>query len=216
MKALLYKHVYPALAWLFIHGISASVRVRVIGGAAVEDLFRKGERLIFSFWHGRHFLVIQFLRRKQADVMVSPSRDGALIASVLMHSGYGIVFGSSHKSPARALIGAVRRVREGRNLLVTVDGPKGPIHEVKPGAVFVAKKSDAWIVPLTISARPSVTMRSWDRYQIPLPFARAVVLFGRPYRLDKDTDQADVKKACARLGDVLSGLTDKADRLLKT
>lgn len=214
LKDWLYQTVYPCLSWLFVHAVSASLRIHVIGGDEVDTLVKSGERLIFSFWHGRHFLMIQHLRRKRASVMVSPSRDGALIAHVLRKSGYGIVSGSSHKSPARALIQAVRRVQNGSNLLVTVDGPKGPIYQVKPGAVFVAKKSGAWIVPMTVSARPSVTMRSWDKYQIPLPFARTLIVFGKPYQLDKDTRQTAVDKECRQLGRMLTEMTNQADKCL--
>ncbi|NQT25464.1 lysophospholipid acyltransferase family protein [candidate division KSB1 bacterium] len=211
MKNWLYKRLYSLLAWVFIHGISSSLRIHVIGGKEVDELFKKGERLIFSFWHGRHFLVINFLRRMNANVIVSPSRDGMLIADVLKKSGFGIVAGSSDKSPARALIKAVRRVQEGSNLLVTPDGPKGPIYQVKPGAVFVAKKSGAWVIPMSISAKPALTMRSWDKYQIPLPFAKTLVIYGKPYQLDEDTSQATIDKECERLGIILIDLTRQAD-----
>ena len=212
MKDWLYKTIYPSLAWLFLHSISASLRVLVIGSEEVDRLFRRGERLIFSFWHGRHFHVIQFLKKYKAHVMVSPSRDGSLIAEVLRKTGYGIVAGSSHKSPVRALVQAVRRVQEGANLLVTVDGPKGPIYKVKPGAIFVAKKAGAWIVPITISSRPSITLRSWDKYMIPLPFSKTIVILGAPYQLNEDVSQSVINKECERLGKILTDLTTQADK----
>lgn len=214
MKNWLYKTLAPTLAWFFVHGICSSLRIRTIGGGVVDALDKKGERLIFSFWHGRHFLMINYLRRKNANAIVSPSRDGALIADVLKNSGIGIIAGSSDKSPARALIQAVRRVQAGSSLLVTVDGPRGPAHQVKPGTVFVAKKSGAWIVPMTVSAKPSLTMRSWDKYQIPLPFSRTLVIFGKPYQLDADIGQTAVDKECKRLGRILTDLTKQADNFL--
>ena len=94
---------------------------------------------------------------------------------------------SSSRGGARALLALARVVRdEGGNVLIVPDGPRGPRHVAQSGAVVLAKMTGAPIVPLAVGAAPCSVLRSWDAFVVPHPFARTVVLFGRPMRLPRD------------------------------
>lgn len=209
-----HEHILPGIFWLFVHATGATLKIRAIGEKRVEALRKNGEKLIYVFWHGRHFLLIYYMGYRGIHVMVSPSRDGLLISAVLRKSGIGIVQGSSDKSPVRALVNAIQRMKSGGDIGFTVDGPKGPFHKVKPGALYLAKKMNACIIPLTFSSRPSFSMRSWDKYMIPAPFSKAVLIFGKPYRLSADSDEKTIQKECINLENILNSMTLRADRFV--
>ncbi len=110
--------------------------------------------------------------------MSSRSFDSEYIARFIQRFGFGAARGSSTRGSRAALIQMIRAVRSGKSAALTVDGPRGPIYEVKPGAILLAAKSGAAILPFSISLDRYWELPSWDRIQIPKPFARAVVVIG--------------------------------------
>ena len=96
--------------------------------------------------------------------------------------------GSSSRGGVKALLQAARIMRdEHYNTCTPVDGPKGPRHQVKDGSVFLAMRTPAHIVPLRAFMEKAKVFRSWDRFQLPLPFSRVHIVFGEPY-LPESTD----------------------------
>jgi len=147
--------------------------------------------------------------------MTSISYMGEIQSHILASFGYDTIKGSSSRGGARVLAEMVRLVRRGRIGAFAVDGPKGPYREVKPGAIFVAKKLGVPVVPVSTSARPSVVLGSvWDRYLLPMPFSRTVVYLGEPMILDTDTSERSVEKDCQRIGRVLEELENRADAII--
>ena len=208
------EHILPGIFWLFVHATGATLKIRAIGEQRAEKLRKNGEKLVYVFWHGRHFLLLYYMGNRGVSVMVSPSRDGLLISDVLRKSGFGIVQGSSDKSPVRALVTAIKQMKSGINIGFAVDGPKGPFQKVKPGALYLAKKMNAYIIPLTFSSKPCFMIKSWDRYMIPAPFSRAVLIFGEPCRMSADSDEATIQKECMNIENTLNSMTLRADRYM--
>ena len=85
----------------------------------------------------------------------------------------------------------IRVVRAGKSAAFTVDGPRGPIYQVKPGAVLLAAKSGAAILPFSISLDRFWQLPSWDGIQIPKPFARAVVVIGERFHVTDSSDSGE-------------------------
>ena len=183
MKKWLYQHIFPFIGWLFISLWTQSLRIRVHGEDVVDSIRKKKQKIVYVFWHGRQFLLVKYMAHKHICIMSSTSRDGRLQASILSKFGYAIAYGSSHKSPVRALVSMIGNMREGWDAAFAVDGPRGPIYQVKPGAVFLAKKMNAIIIPLTFSSRWFIKMRAWDQYHLPLPFTRCDFFMGDPIKL---------------------------------
>ena len=228
LEAWAYSHLLPGILAIFIRLICISLRVRWIGDEPMRKLRTIREPVVFAFWHGRHFMLIHSFRwRKIAarlgrwkfrriSIMTSTSRDGRLLADILKKFGYGNIPGSSHKSPVRALLLAVQKIRHGDDLAFAVDGPTGPLHRVKPGALFVAKKAEAWIIPLTFSSRSAWTFRSWDRFMLPRPFAKILLLVGEPYKPSQDFSETEVESERLMLEATLERLTEEADRMARS
>ncbi len=211
-KDFLYQFLYPALGNQFLHTLCRTLRIRTRGEETVRMLEKEKQPVVYAFWHGRHFLLVHTMGHRDISVVVSPSNDGTLIAIILKKSGFGVVRGSSHRNPVRALVEAVKQMKQGKTIAFTVDGPKGPVHQVKPGAVYLAKKMQVPMIPVSVGFSRYWQLRSWDRYLIPKPFSRAAIVFGSPYTLNDDLSESAIADDCQILRRHLNKLTQEADR----
>jgi len=142
---------------------------------------------VFCFWHGGQAGLLAHPRVRPAVVMTSYSRDGALQSAILSRLGFSIARGSSSRGGAAGLKAVVKKLRDGHDALFAVDGPRGPLHVVKPGAVAAARTAQVSLVPLRAEAsRAWVFSRAWDRYTLPKPFARVDIYRGEPVSPDED------------------------------
>ena len=110
-------------------------------------------------------------------MLTSASGDGAIIAAVMESFGLQSVRGSSSRRGASALLGLAGALEQGRDLGVTPDGPRGPLYQLGPGVVFLARQTGAPIQPIRVEFSRALRLKSWDRFMIPLPFARARVIY---------------------------------------
>jgi lysophospholipid acyltransferase (LPLAT)-like uncharacterized protein len=179
--------------YLAIRLVGPTVRFRVEGWEHWEEAARDGGRPIYTFWHDRIFLTLYFWRRRGIVVMTSRSFDGEYIARFIQRFGCGAVRGSSTRGGAVALVELVRLVRRGCPAAFTIDGPTGPRHEAKPGALLLAKKTGQAVLPFAVNAERFWQVRSWDRLQIPKPFTRAVVRIAPPIRVAPDADDSALR-----------------------
>jgi lysophospholipid acyltransferase (LPLAT)-like uncharacterized protein len=170
----------------------------------------RGVPILFALWHGRMFLSIQAHRHEGIVTMASRSKDGEIIARWLERNGYEVVRGSSSRGGSEALREMVRCVRAGKAAALTVDGPTGPARVVQPGIVHLARLTGGWILPITFSSDSPRFLASWDRYLLPLPFSRNVVLYGEPFPIGRETSD---EEAGDRIAAALDGLTAEADGL---
>lgn len=114
----------------------------------------------------------------------------------------------------RALAQAVSQLKQGGDLAMTPDGPRGPAEVVQPGVIFMAKKSGAALVPTGISAKPCKRIRSWDKHLIPYFFARATICFGEPIYVPADSDEAQEEALRLTLENAIRAQEDRAESLL--
>ncbi len=159
---------------------------RYIGFEGVEEYIRDGGKAIAAIWHQDIVLALYEYRDRGILTLASRSRDGEIIAEALRYLGYDVVRGSSSRGGGRAMLEMVRRMVEGKNSVVaiTVDGPRGPARRVKPGILFLACKTGARLYPVSCRAARNITLKSWDRTLIPLPFNRLTFRCGRPISMD--------------------------------
>jgi hypothetical protein len=140
-----------------------------------------------AFWHGQQFAILRWSRRRATVALVSLSRDGEIQASALPRVGVTIERGSSSRGGASGLKAIVRRLRKGGlDAAFAVDGPKGPRGVVRSesgmvGAALAARLAGGVVVPMASACSSSrVLARTWDRFELPLPFSRVVVAVGAP------------------------------------
>lgn len=131
-----------------------------------------------------------YLRHRGLAVLTSKSKDGEYIARFLTRFGFGAIRGSSSRGGVRGLVEMIRLMREGVPMAFTVDGPRGPRYVAKSGPAMLAKKTGNPILPFVIECSSYWTINSWDKLQIPKPFAKARVIYGDPIFVpDGDDDE---------------------------
>jgi lysophospholipid acyltransferase (LPLAT)-like uncharacterized protein len=143
-------------------------------------------------------------------VLASRSRDGEIAARYVARFGLTVVRGSSSRGGGVALRALVAALRRGVDVALVPDGPRGPREQLQGGVVTLAALTGAPVVPLAVSARPARRLRSWDRFLVPLPFARCVLAFGPAVRVDHDGDR---DRAAKELERALAEVTARADAL---
>lgn len=184
----------PAMAALYKLW-EASMRHEVIGWDAVEQAKAAGRSIVFAHFHDETFC-LPYLRlmggRHRFVAIVSQSQDGEIMAQLLQRLGLVTARGSKSRGGVKALILARKSMRQGCIGVVTVDGPRGPRHKVKEGAIYLTHKTDALLVPIRITlSRKKVFEKAWDKFQLPLPGAKCRIVLGAPYELDDKHDELD-------------------------
>jgi hypothetical protein len=186
---------------------SHTLRVRREGFDAVEDLLARDERFILSFWHRRLFmmpLAYPFQRKgRGVAILSSDSRDGERSAATWRWFGIHAVRGTASDDGAKALVRMIQAVKQGWDFGITPDGPRGPLMELKPGVTALARKTGAWVVPVSLAFDRCFELRTWDRMVIPFPFATCVIRYGTPYRIPpKADDHAEAERLQCQMDDL--------------
>lgn len=165
----------------------STLRYDVEGFADVRARLDAGQRIVYVLWHDELFAISYFgyAEKLHLVTVVSQSKDGEFLAQILTRLGLATARGSSRRGGLAALRAARRiMVEEGRHAVLTIDGPKGPRHKAKEGAVYLAAKAGAVIVPVRCALFSKyVFEKAWDRFQLPMPLSRVRLVFGPAYEL---------------------------------
>ncbi len=141
---------------------------------------RLGKNFIYACFHQDDLASIPFFSYKNICVLISNSKDGQILASVIEYLGYQTIRGSSHRGGVAGLLAGMRKVMEGHKLSIAVDGPRGPIYKVKDGITTISDKVKRPIVPLrTYPVRRFIFKKSWNKAALPMPFTKIVLKIGK-------------------------------------
>ncbi len=197
---------------LVVRALGTTWRVEVLG----ENPVGPGKPPVAgALWHRGLFIAAHFFRDQRIVVMVSRSRDGDWIERVLSGLGFaGSPRGSSSRGGWSALRRQVELVRDGHTAALLCDGPRGPARVAKAGVVALARAAGVAIQPVGLSARPCLRFGSWDTTLLPLPFARVVVVFGRPLRVPEETTLEQVENVRLEIEQEIERATREADARL--
>ena len=150
--------------------------------AAPEDLRNYTKRdvpVAIVLWHNRLFLAAEIVRRyrrgRPAYALVSASQDGAWLSAFFALVGLRTVRGSSSRLGREAATALVEMLRQGHDVGITPDGPRGPCYELKPGAVIVPRRTNAPVLLVGAEFTSVWRLRSWDRFNLPRPFSRVIM-----------------------------------------
>ena len=175
------------------------VRTRWEGREQVRALRREGKGIIFVFWHGQLLPLVYHHRNEGIVVLVSEHSDGEYITRVIHRHGFETARGSSTRGGVKGLKGILRAAREGKVLGFTPDGPKGPRHEFKWGALIAAQLTGLPLVTIGVGADRAWYLRSWDRFMIPKPFSSVRIRYGAPRWVPRDASEEDLKRTAREL-----------------
>ena len=163
--------------------------------------------VIFCLWHNRLALSMVVHRKypRKLAALISASKDGALLSAVLSKFGVLAVRGSSSRRGPQALLELTSQAERGNDLAITPDGPRGPRYVVQEGVISLAQVTGLSIVPVTWNATRKISVKSWDRFQIPLPFARCEMILNQPIVVPRGASEAEREDLRAQLERSLRG-----------
>jgi hypothetical protein len=202
------------LGYPLINALGHTLRWRVEGLHHYDAIIASGRQPVMGFWHGRILSATYYFRRRGIVVITSENFDGEWIARIIERFGYGTARGSTSRGGRKALLQLTREMSNGRPAAFTLDGPRGPARVAQPGAVWLAKITGNPVLPFHIESDRYWTARSWDRTQIPKPFATAAIAIGEPLNVPAHAGGADIEAARKDLEERLGVLQERARRLL--
>ncbi|MGD0008548.1 MAG: lysophospholipid acyltransferase family protein [Terriglobia bacterium] len=194
------------VGYLAVLLIGHSLRWEVYGWENWEAASKRGQGLIYTFWHREIFSACWFWRKRGIVVMTSRNFDGEYIARIIQGHGYGAARGSSTRGASRALAEMIAYLRNGRDGAFTIDGPRGPRYVAKRGSVLLSKTTGAAILCFHVALRRAyVFRRTWDLTQFPHPFSRAAIFIAPPIVV---SPQASEEEQASKLREVQNTLDD--------
>lgn len=155
-----------------------TLRVQILGkDRTIQELSTSATGSVFLFWHDSILLIplLEWATPFQPiSLLISYSRDGDIATEIGKQFRNVSVVRVKHNSRAAALVESCHLLENRHSLLITPDGPRGPRHKIKPGALFACQKCGASVIPIMYAASSQYTLSSWDRFRIPLPFSRVL------------------------------------------
>jgi len=189
-----------------------TLRVNYKNKKVIDDLRKKKQNYVLAFWHGT-MLLSWFLHRNDGfAALTSKSKDGDLLAKQLKHWKYKVVRGSSSKGGDVALGIMVDLAKNGYSIAITPDGPRGPEHKFKAGAIITAKKSGTPVVLMGIGIKSKKKLKSWDKFQIPNPFSNVTVIYSDPVYVDSKLSYDDTSMIIEECERKLNELQKEAEK----
>ena len=202
-----------AVVYAMIRTLGPTLRYEVLGWQHADAVHASGKRIIWAFWHRIILPIVWWHRNRGVVVMNTTAFDGQWTRKVIEWLGFGTAQGSSSRGGLRGLAVMARRLAEGRDCAFTIDGPRGPRYVAKPGPVMLARKTGCPVMVFHIGVDPGKTFtRTWDHFLLPMPFARAVILFAPPIWVPEDADSrmleakhAEMQRELERVRDIAEG-----------
>lgn len=212
------------VSWIlakYMQFCAATTRWEFRGVEHRDAMIESGEGLCGAFWHSRiaqSFMGWRPDAPQQAHMLISRSREGEFISRFARHLGIGVVRGSSRnerKSKEKGSLSAfremVRVVERKQGMALTVDGPRGPRQRVSMGVIKLAQATGKPILPYTWSSTHKIVSKSWDRFYIPLPFGKGIVIWNAPLPVPQDASDAQLEAMRVELENGLNRITQEAD-----
>jgi lysophospholipid acyltransferase (LPLAT)-like uncharacterized protein len=188
-----------------------SLRLTYVNKDVIEELERQKKNYILGFWHGTMLLPWYINRNKNFAGLTSKSKDGDLLAKILKKWNYKVLRGSSSEGGDIALGMMVDFARSGNSVAITPDGPKGPPHKLKAGAVVSAKKSELPLILVGVGFKKKRLLKSWDSFQVPKFFSKVNVVFSDPVLVDKNLDREKTSEIIEQCEKILNDIQTKAE-----
>lgn len=200
---------------LYVRVIWFTGRWTILGEEHPRPYWDENKPFLLGFWHGRILMMPKTWRTKMPmNVLISNHRDGEIISNAIARFGIGSVRGSSTSGGMHALRSMVKAVKAGEALGIAPDGPSGPLMRASEGICRTARTAGVPIIPATYAARSRKVMKSWDRFVLPLPFTKCVIMWGEPIFIDKHANSEEMELARARVEQAITDVTREADLIV--
>lgn len=209
------QRILPWMVWCFYRLLTLSWRKTVIEPLPMQLAIKNREPIILAHWHGDELALTFLVRRYRLATMTSTSKDGQLMDFVIRKLGGHTSRGSSTRGGIQALKGLIRLCREGHPTSMAVDGPKGPLHQVKAGVFELSRMTGAMIVPVGAQSQSALNFKkSWNQAFLPYPFTKTIVVFGEPLPAVLKTQDPKSAELAKELADRIFAAQRQASKLI--
>lgn len=209
------RRILPWLVWWIYRLWTWSWRVQFQEPLELKALLADRAPLIFAHWHGDELAITHLVTKYRIATMTSTSADGSLIDFVIRRLGGATSRGSTTRGAVGALKGLITLMRKGFNASMAVDGPRGPIYQVKPGVFELSRLAKAYIIPTAADCSSAIVFKkSWNKAHLPKPFSRVVVVFGQPVGIISKSDDVRSPELSKTLASRLSDARHQAAKLI--
>jgi lysophospholipid acyltransferase (LPLAT)-like uncharacterized protein len=202
------------VGYRLIQLLGATLRWRTEGFEHFDAIAAMGQQPIMAFWHGRILPATYYFRRRGIVVITSENFDGEWIARIIERFGFGTARGSTSRGARKALLKLTRDMAAGKPAGFTLDGPRGPARVAQPGAIWLAKATGNPVLPFHLEASRHWTLKSWDRTQVPKPFATVAIAIGEPLYVAADADENGIEAGRQELERRLRDVEQRAQSLV--
>ena len=206
------RHLPKPLAWLLVMLLKLYAKTLRVTFDDPEGWLSGDTQgpCVLVLWHNRIFLACLLPRKMLStkNVLISQSRDGEYISTIVSFFGLNVVRGSSSKGAVQALEGLRQKLCVKEGIVLTVDGPRGPRYTVHAGAAELSRSKQVPIVPITFNASRFWMLHSWDGTQIPKPFSKVTLCAGKGFVPEKKTPLETIQQ---QIAEALHGIDDDND-----
>src|ERR1700733_6847133 len=201
------------VVWAVIRILGPTIRFEILGGQKAGRDYRPDlPPNIFAFWHRCIIPSAWYFRNRNGVLMNTTNFDGQWTRRVIERLGYGTAQGSSTRGGLRGLAGMGAKLEEGFDSGFTIDGPRGPRYVAKPGPVMLARRSGRPIILFHIGLERAWTLKNtWDLFQIPRPYTRAILVIAPPLQVAHDADRDMIEEKHLEMQSVLERVRDLAE-----
>jgi lysophospholipid acyltransferase (LPLAT)-like uncharacterized protein len=212
MKKFLFNFIFPYLLYALILVWCWTIR-ESRKNPEVEDYLRNlSGGYILTLWHGRIFYLFYYLRRRpDFHLLISPSLDGDLLAQLARLMGYSVIRGSTFKKAIPSARSLIKVLRRGEKIIIIADGSRGPRIQAQSGSIQISGITGTPLIPMSYGAINKIKLNTWDRFVLPLPFARCYINFGQRITVPNRLDSKALLKKQAELTVALNHLTEESE-----
>ncbi len=192
-----------------LRALASTWRVREVGRDGWNARRAAGQGTVVALWHGQMLTMLSHHRDLGIAILISEHQDGEIIARIAHTFGCATVRGSTSRGGARALLALAGALKQGTDVAVTPDGPRGPRHSFAPGALVAAQRAGVPVVGMAAHVDRAWRLKSWDQFEIPKPFARITVAYTAPFAVPGRTP-AEAAAAADTFAGEMHGLAERA------
>jgi lysophospholipid acyltransferase (LPLAT)-like uncharacterized protein len=190
-----------------------SLKIKKINYEVIETLNLKNQNYVLAFWHGTMLLPWYLHGSPNFTALTSQSKDGDLLAKILSRWKYNVVRGSSSIGGEAALELIVDYAKNKKSIAITPDGPKGPRHKFKAGAVVTAKKADIPLVLAGIGFKSKKILNNWDKFEIPYFFTAAKIVYSDPIYINNNLSYEETSQIISVCEEKLNNIHKQAQEI---
>jgi lysophospholipid acyltransferase (LPLAT)-like uncharacterized protein len=169
--------------------------------------------VIYAFWHGK-LIMMPFLAPpgSKMNVITSGHRDGLLISKVMLHFKFNTIFVSRTATAFKGLKSILTKLKNGESIAITPDGSRGPVYQINSNIVEIAAMTGVPIIPISYGAKYSKILNTWDKFNLPYPFSKGVLVYGDPIFIPKHCSTEEIAEYKISLQNALNTITERAEQ----